>query len=102
MELRQAVQENRVVGYLCDICGKTCNASQDDRYEAHEFALLRADWGYHSRKDDQSHECDMCEECYDRVWEFIETLGGKVRLVERPQKEGVDYVVVGQLPGRVA
>jgi len=41
----------------------------------------------------------MCEGCYDRVWEFIETLGGKVRVLEGCSKEGVDYVIVGELLG---
>jgi len=101
MEMRQVVPKQTLVGYVCDICGQSCNASQDGRYEAHEFALLYARWGYHSRKDMQSHECHMCENCYDRVWEFVETLGGKVRVIEDGSKEGADYVIVGQLPGSV-
>jgi|SRR5262252_2397990 len=99
MEIRQVVHEPKLVGYRCDICGDSCNASDDGRYEAHEWALLNARWGYHSRKDMQTHECHMCEGCYDRVWEFIETLGGKVRVLEGCSKEGVDYVIVGELLG---
>jgi|SRR5262252_2565917 len=109
MEIRQMVREQHVVGWKCDICGKSCNASEDGRYEAHERAYLFARWGYYSRKDMQIHECDMCEDCYDRVMEYIETLGGKVRILADhfdPQRamrnnkeEGVDYVIVGELPG---
>jgi hypothetical protein len=103
------IPEQHVVGWKCDICGMSCNASQDERYEAHERASLRARWGYHSRKDMQVHECDMCEDCYDHLVEYIETMGGKVRVIEdnhfdplgfqRSRKEGVDYVLMGELPG---
>ncbi len=80
MEIKQKVEREVVVGWTCDVCGKSCNASEDGRYEAHEHASLYAYWGYHSNKDLETHNCDLCENCYDRIREYIETLGGKVRV----------------------
>ncbi len=111
MEIRTPKQELKVTGYICDICNKSCNASQDGRYECHEHALLHANWGYHSNnRDGETHECHMCQDCYERVWEFIETLGGKVRVFDEMffdrdthlphfKKEGKDYVVVAECGG---
>jgi hypothetical protein len=37
-----------------------------------------ASWGYSSNKDCQTHSCDLCESCYDKVAEFIRSLGGEI------------------------
>ena len=41
---------------------------------------LKADWGFWSKKDGEHHEVHLCERCYDKVKEFIESVGGKVRI----------------------
>lgn len=64
----------------CDICNKKCSGSDPVGVAGHgEFATLKGFWGYYSKKDGIAIECHMCEECCDKVTEFIETLGGTVR-----------------------
>jgi len=79
MEIRKEVKVEKVVGFKCDICKKPCNhtTGEDDAFE---YAKLHGNWGYSSSKDQQDHECHMCEDCYDKVKEFIESLGGQVRV----------------------
>jgi hypothetical protein len=45
----------------------------------YERAQLRADWGYDSKKDGVRWECDLCEDCADKVKAFIESIGGTIR-----------------------
>ena len=61
----------------CDCCGKSCKQVNSPDYE---FAQIKADWGYYSQRDGDKWECDLCESCAIRVREFIESLGGKVRV----------------------
>lgn len=78
MKIIEEVTEPReqVTDVLCDICNKSTRDSCDMNYE---FAELKVDWGYGSDKDTESHECHMCESCYDKVRTFIHSIGGKVR-----------------------
>jgi cobalamin biosynthesis protein CobT len=63
----------------CDICGQT---TKPEGYCDQEYAKLTAIWGYDSKHDGEMHSCTMCEECYQRVREFIEEqLKGKVNVV---------------------
>jgi len=94
VEIKKEVLVEKVVGYICDVCSKSCNRetltggtngatglpSPDE--EQHEWATLHAHWGYWSDgKDTQEHMCYMCEECYDKVRYYIEVvLGGKVNI----------------------
>ena len=66
-----------IVDVECDICHQSCK-----REIGIEYAQLSVPggWGYDSRKDGERHECDMCEDCYDKVREFIKSLGGHVRV----------------------
>lgn len=54
-----------VADVTCDLCGKTCRDSLGVNYE---FATLTATWGYASRKDCETHEAHICEDCYDKLW----------------------------------
>lgn len=65
----------KVVDIICDVCGNSCK----DHLENFEYGLLEASWGYTSKKDLERHECYMCEDCYDKVFSFIESIGGKVK-----------------------
>jgi len=55
---------------FCDVCGKDCK-----KQDAHnsEHALLSATWGYDSRKDLIRHDVDLCEDCFDRVIDFLKS-----------------------------
>lgn len=67
----------------CDVCNQSCNAAlryNDYSVICNEYATLKAHWGYYSKnKDCMNHECILCEDCYDKVIQFIKGLGGKVR-----------------------
>jgi hypothetical protein len=60
---------------VCDICGKSCYCTCD-----FELATLHAVWGYGSSKDGQEWVCEMCESCSEKIKEFIESLGGVVKI----------------------
>jgi len=65
-----------LIDITCDICGKSCKDRADMNYE---MVCLQGSWGYMSRKDGTNWCCDICEDCADRVKEFIESIGAKVR-----------------------
>ena len=60
-----------LVDILCDRCGNSCNAG-DAEFVDYEYAVLSASWGYYSRKDDTRWDIELCEECADKVKNFIE------------------------------
>lgn len=76
VEVTEAVQRQEIIDILCDICGFSCKTSCDI-----EHATLYANWGYHSQYDTQDHECHICAACYEKVKTFIESLGGKIRVI---------------------
>lgn len=99
MELRKNQQVAKVVGYICDICKKSCDK---DGEGSDEHATLSAKWGYFSdEKDCTMTECHLCEPCYEKVAAYIKSLGGEIREAgyhpfepERAfKKEGQDYII---------
>ena len=81
MEIKQKVEVEKVVDIQCDICGKSCTTVEVCGNI--EFATLSAKWGYDTRKDLKEHECHMCEDCFDKIKDFIENqLKGKIREYE--------------------
>lgn len=70
------------VGHTCDMCGKDCRTFDGmGNAEPHsdEFGTLEAYWGYHSdNRDGESWTADLCQSCFERVVEFIESCGGKM------------------------
>lgn len=58
----------------CDVCGKSCK----DHIDNIESALLSAYWGYSSKKDGLNYEVDLCENCFDKVLEFIAKIKGSI------------------------
>ena len=55
---------------ICDICGKSC---------IDEHSNWSANWGYSSHKDGETWDCDLCEDCSEKIREYIEIeLGGRV------------------------
>lgn len=63
----------------CDACGKSCWGGMN-----FEYALLRARWGYDSRKDDTTYEARFCENCFDDIEAFVKSKGGNI-----PSKEWI-------------
>lgn len=54
----------------CDICKVSCKSSIGD----YEHATISAQWGYCSRKDGEEYHIDICENCFDKVIQFVESL----------------------------
>jgi hypothetical protein len=74
----KTMQEKEVVkDVLCDICGK--GTKKSDGFDEFEYAVLTAAWGYQSRKDGESWECVLCEDCADEFKNWVEKMkGGKI------------------------
>lgn len=47
---------------LCDKCGRSCRDSDNMNFE---YAAISAYWGFGSKKDEQHHDGQVCETCYD-------------------------------------
>ena len=52
---------------FCDVCGECCT---DDNCGT-ESATLSAQWGYLSKKDGQTYQIDLCENCFDMTLKFL-------------------------------
>lgn len=62
---------------VCDVCGRSCSSDCSAAMgggSAAEYATLEAAWGYCSRKDEERYLCEMCEDCFDRVRGFIDSI----------------------------
>lgn len=101
MEVKQAVLLTEIVGHICDMCTQTCRKNSEEGYE---YGTLSAEWGYWSdQRDLTQEECHLCESCFAKVREFIQSQGGKVRQMQLViqggpvlrKKRGVDYIVEG-------
>lgn len=53
---------------ICNKCGK--EICVNDGCPKEDVLTVEKRWGYFSGKDNEIHEFDLCEECYD---EFIQT-----------------------------
>jgi hypothetical protein len=66
--------KDTLVEILCDICGKTCSCPGFEDASMAEYATLEASWGYCSASDGNQHHCEMCEDCFEKVTSFIESI----------------------------
>jgi len=65
----------KIPNIKCNVCHKKINKEQIiDK----DFIEIKQYWGYFTSRDQQFLHCIICEECWDRIEEYIETLGGKV------------------------
>ena len=63
------MQETKeVYKIICNKCGKEIFVK--NRIAAEEVLAVEKRWGYFSNKDNEIHEFDLCESCYD---EFVKT-----------------------------
>jgi len=79
MNIIKATLQDTVIDVTCDCCGKSCTDKVTNLVES---ALFVAHWGYGSKRDGEKWECDLCEGCAAKVKEFIEGIGGKVKISE--------------------
>lgn len=74
---------------ICDRCNKSCKRKDQDNtdsveydannchYKVWDYAEMKSQWGYYSRKDLESHEIVLCEDCYD---ETLKVMGIKPKI----------------------
>jgi len=69
------VLKDEVDDVICDVCGDSCRKDCSHMLNDHgEYATLEAIWGYCSRRDGDDYKCDMCENCFEKVLAFIDSL----------------------------
>lgn len=76
MKLLTKILEEEISGVICDVCGNRCRKDGDF---VDEYAILKASWGYCSKMDGICQECDICENCFDKISNFIKSIGGEIR-----------------------
>lgn len=77
-KIKKATKEiEELEDLICDICGKSCRDHLDMNYE---FSTLSASWGYGSSKDTTQWHGDFCENCSNKIKEFIESLNGELEV----------------------
>ena len=60
------MQETKEVSkIICNKCGKEIFVKNGMATE--EVLSVEKRWGYFSNKDNEVHEFDLCEECYDQM-----------------------------------
>jgi len=57
---------------ICDVCGNFCKKEYNI-----EYAKIIANWGFETKKDGQVYEIDLCENCFDKTLEFINSISNK-------------------------
>lgn len=55
---------DKLVDVTCDRCLKSC---MDEINMNLEYAEMKAEWGYGSKKDCEKHKIQLCEKCYDET-----------------------------------
>lgn len=70
---------NELAEVFCDACGANCSRSMGEIYSA-EYAVLEATWGYWSRRDGESFRKDLCEDCFEKILDFIGTISESEKL----------------------
>lgn len=63
---------DQVDDVTCDVCGESCKKEYNI-----ESAELTAHWGYESNRDLQKYEIDLCEKCFDKTLDFINSIANK-------------------------
>lgn len=57
-------KENQVMEVYCNCCGKKLCVKKGIIMEG--VVPVTVQWGYFSQKDEETHDFDLCESCYDK------------------------------------
>lgn len=78
------IKKKVILEATCDICGEDCmkddfmsqktegDRDNDDNIKVFEGMVLRAEWGYLSKKDCEIWEAVVCENCVDKHLNMIQ------------------------------
>lgn len=58
-------KDHKLVKIVCNQCGSAESAAGG--LFKRDFLPVEKEWGYFSNKDMQTHQFDLCEQCYDRL-----------------------------------
>lgn len=58
-------QEKEITKIICNQCGKEIEVVNGIAKE--EVLTVEKQWGYFSDKDNELHQFDLCEDCYDKL-----------------------------------
>lgn len=58
-------QEKEITKIICNQCGKEIEVVNGIAKE--EVLTVEKQWGYFSDKDNEFHQFDLCEDCYDKL-----------------------------------
>lgn len=58
---------------LCDCCGQSCTKEVPTIKPSfdHEYATIKATWGYFSKQDGNQFDIEICEHCFNEVIDFL-------------------------------
>jgi len=60
---KRNIEEDVVVKVICSCCGNQLNVHEND------YIHIEKKWGYFSNKDGVSQSLDLCEKCWDKIYE---------------------------------
>lgn len=72
---------------ICDVCGESC---KDDNF-GNEHAVIIADWGYSSKKDGEKYSVDLCEKCFEKTLQFLDSIRQHKPIGFDPLKPNPNY-----------
>ncbi|WP_105616628.1 hypothetical protein [Vallitalea okinawensis] len=58
------IKKTEVDSVICNCCGREINKDQYGLME--DYITIKKTWGYNSAFDGQSHELDVCNDCYEK------------------------------------
>lgn len=64
MRKNRRIEEDKNLEIYCNACGKKLKVEKQMELEGVFHG--RAQWGYFSNKDGETHTFDLCEACYDK------------------------------------
>lgn len=59
---KKMVERKKVKYVICNECGKNIRMS-----EYKDFLSITKQWGYNSNYDGETHEFDICQDCYENL-----------------------------------
>jgi hypothetical protein len=80
MRRYKKVLKDELLDIVCDICGGSCVPEGSGGAGWAEFAVLEANWGYFSRKDGDKLHKEICEKCFDKLVDFMESISVESQL----------------------
>lgn len=91
---------SHVEDIICDMCHESTKDMDGRNFE---FAEMKADWGFYSQSDMARDELHLCESCYRKAIDLLNThFGLKVRRLQpdagRDEFDAKNFQEVDEIP----